>query len=245
MLIDEKNARYFLVAVRGMIEVRGLGAVDGEAICGTAFGKTIVIAGHEFELAEPSVMDLIASVERRAQIISPKDSFQIPLNMDLGCGSRVVEAGAGSGALTLVLLKAVAPQGMVCTYEKREDHARIAEKNVKRSQHSACWKLRIGDICDGIEESDLDGVVLDIPNPWDAAPIAVPSLRAGGHLCCYVPNANQLETTVKAMRRLGLRNIRAFETLQREMTVHERGIRPSSEMMGHTGYLAFGRRTRV
>lgn len=245
ILIDGRGTQHFMVAERRMTEVRGLGAVDGKAVCDSAFGDSITIAGHSFDVMRPSVMDVIGLMDRKAQIISPKDSFQIPMYMDLGCGSRVVEAGAGSGALTIVLLKAVAPEGTVYTYETRDDHARTAERNVRRSEHSSCWRLKMGDICQGIEEKDLDGVVLDIPNPWDAIPVVAPALRAGGHMCAYVPNANQLENTVKAMRGIGLRDLFAFETLQREMMVHERGVRPSCDMMGHTGYIALARKTRL
>lgn len=242
VLVDEMGAKHLAVAERGMMEIRRLGAVDGTAICESSFGDRILVAGHSFRIIRPSVGDIIATMDRRAQTISPKDSFQIPMYMDLACGSRVVEAGAGSGALTIVLLKAVAPAGAVYTYEIRDDHAKVAERNVKRSEHSPCWHLRMRDICQGIEEVGVDGVVLDIPNPWEALEPSASALRPGGHVCCYVPNANQLETTVKKMRAIGLRETFAFETLQREMTVHERGVRPSFDMMGHTGYLALARK---
>lgn len=244
MLIDERGGKHFVVAEPKMIEVRGLGAIDGAALCSSEVGGQLKIAGRLFDVVRPSTSDLLSLLERKAQTISAKDGFQIPMYMDLGCGSRVAEAGAGSGALTIVLLRVVAPEGAVYTYEVREDHAKVAERNVRRSEHAPCWHLRMGDVCEGIQERDLDGVVLDIPNPWDALEAASSALRAGGHVCCYVPNANQLEEAVRKMRALDLRQILAFETLQREMTVHERGVRPSSEMMGHTGYLAFARKIR-
>ncbi len=242
MLVDARGGRHLVVAKRGMIEVRGLGAIDGEAICESSLGDSIDVAGRRFAVVRPSVLDVISFIDRRAQIISPKDSFQIPIYLDIGCGSRVLEAGAGSGAMTLVLLHAVAPSGVVYTYEIREDHAKTAERNVGRSENASCWRLKLGDVCQGVEERDLDAAVLDMPNPWDALEPVAAGLRPGGHICCYVPNANQLEQTVRKMRGIGLSDVFAFETLQREMTVHERGVRPSSDMMGHTGYLAFARR---
>ncbi len=244
ILIDGKGTKHFAVAERKMLEVRRLGTIDGTAICGSSFGDDIAVAGHSFRIMKPSVMDILSQMDRRAQIISPKDSFHIPMHMDLGCGSRVVEAGAGSGGLTIVLLKAVAPAGTVYTYEVREDHAKVAERNVGRSDFASCWQLRMGDVCQGIEETDLDGVVLDIPNPWDALPAAASALRVGGHVCSYVPNANQLESTVRKMREVGFQDLFAFETLQREMMVHDRGVRPSCDMLGHTGYLALARKMR-
>lgn len=242
VLVDARGGKHLTVAERKMIEIRGLGAIDGTAICDSSFGTSIDVAGHSFAVVRPSVTDVISSIDRKAQIISPKDSFQIPMYLDIGCGSRVLEAGAGSGALTIVLLRAVAPEGIVYTYEIREDHAKIAERNVRRSDHSSCWKLKMGDVCEGVDEKDLDGAVLDIPNPWDALGAVAAALRPGGHVCCYVPNANQMADTVRKMRDLGLREVFAFETLQREMTVHERGVRPSCDMIGHTGYLSFARK---
>jgi tRNA (adenine57-N1/adenine58-N1)-methyltransferase len=166
----------------------------------------------------------------------------IPLHLDIGPGSRVIEGGVGSGALTLVLLKAVGPTGRVYSYESRQDYADVARRNIALSENEPSWELKIGDICTAKLESDVDAVALDIPNPWDAMVNVSRALRIGGYACCYVPNANQLETAVKKMREVGLAEIISLETLQREMVVHEGGVRPSFDMLGHTGYLSFGRR---
>lgn len=242
LLVAESGGRHILRARRGMIEVGGLGVVDGNAVCDGTFGDAVAIAGRRFKVVRPSIRDVLASIDRKAQIISPKDSFPIPMYLDVGCGSRVIEAGAGSGAMTLVLLKAVAPDGRVYTYETREDHASVARKNVSRSGLSSCWQLTIGDVCSDVKEEDVDAAVLDIPEPWDALESVYGALRPGGHVCCYIPNMNQLEATANALRDLGFADLLCLEILQREMNVHKRGVRPSSEMMGHTGYLAFGRK---
>lgn len=242
LLAGESDERYVVKARRDMIDVRGLGVVDGSALCDASFGGEIAVAGRRFVLLKPSVLDLLSSLNRRAQIVAPKDSFPIPMYLDISCGSRVIEAGAGSGAMTLVLLKAVAPDGIVYTYENREDHASIARKNVARSDISACWQLKIGDVCTDVDEVDVDAAMLDIPEPWNALASIHRALRPGGHVCCYIPNTNQLESTANALRDLGFFDILCIEILQREMNVHRRGVRPSSEMMGHTGYLAFGRK---
>ncbi len=242
ILVDPKGKKFPMTVKRGMIEVAGLGVVSGDAICGSSVGAWLSVGGREFAIMMPSVKDVLAVMERRAQVIIPKDSFVIPMHLDLGCGSRVIEAGAGSGGLTIVLLKAVAPNGKVFSYETREDFAAVARRNVSLSPYSSCWELRLGDICSAKLEIDVDAVMLDIPNPWDAIDNVVSSLRQGGHLGCYIPNANQLESAVKKMREAGLHETTAFETLQREMVVHEGGVRPSFDMLGHTGYLAFGRK---
>ncbi len=242
MLVDGDGRKSFLRASKTMLEVGRLGVVDGRAICDSSFGDVLTIGGNEFTILRPSILDIVGAVQRKAQIMSPKDSFLLPMYLDLEAGSTVIEAGAGSGALTVVLLKAVAPTGKVYSYDIREDHAKQARKNVEMSGHSGCWDFKIGDICTVELERNVDAVVLDMPNPWDAMDNVCGAIRPGGHLCCYVPNANQLERTVKAMRDAGLSEVFAFETIQREMVVHDGGVRPSFEMLGHTGYLALGRR---
>lgn len=242
VLVDRSGRKFFLRAVRQMIEVKGLGVVDGRSLCDLSPGDTIRIGDSEFVVTRPSIRELVAMVERRTQVMHPKDSFQIPLLLDIGAGSKVLEAGAGSGSLVLVLLRSVAPSGLVVSYEVREDHAAVARRNVSMSDHSDLWEIRVGDICSSELERGFDAAVLDIPNPWDAIDNVVGALRQGAHLLCYVPNANQLETTVKKMREVGLAEVVAFETIQREMVVHEGGVRPSFDSLGHTGYIALGRR---
>jgi len=242
LLIGSNRKRYLVQASRGMIEVAGLGVVSGDVILEASIGDTMTIGGREFIIATPSLKDLLGMIERRAQVVIPKDSFLIPLHLDLGCGSRVIEGGVGSGALALVLLKAVAPEGRVFSYETREDFASLARRNISLSEYARCWEIRVEDVCTAPLEHDVDAVMLDIPNPWDAIDNALVALRPGGHLGCYVPNMNQLERAVRKMRDAGLSEVVAFETLQREMVVHEGGVRPSFDMLGHTGYLAFGRK---
>jgi len=241
LLVDSDGKRFILTAANRMLEVSRLGVIDGAAICNSTFGDRMKVGAREFVLVKPSIRDLLGMMERRAQIMTPKDSFVVPLYLDINSGSRVIEGGVGSGALTLVLLKAVAPAGKVYSYDNREEHASIARKNVALSSHSLCWEMKIADICTANLEPEVDAAVLDIPNPWDALDNVVRAVRFGGHVCCYIPNANQLERTVQHMRKVGLSDITAFETLQREMVVHEGGVRPSFDMLGHTGYLAFGR----
>lgn len=242
LLIDDRGGRHLLEVERKMIEVRTLGVVDGSAICESSYGDSVSVGTRRLLLVRPSIRDILTAIERKAQIISPKDGFAIPHYLDIACGSRVIEGGVGSGALTVVLLKSVAPEGRVYSYELREDHASVARRNVRKAGLDKCWELRIDDVCTAQIADDADAAVLDMPNPWDAVVNMHRALRHGGHICCYVPNANQLESAVRAMRDAGFQDLISVENLQREMIVHEGGVRPSSEMMGHTGYLAFGRK---
>jgi len=242
LLVDSDGKRFILTAANRMLEVSRLGVIDGAAICNSTFGDRMKVGAREFVLVKPSIRDLLGMMERRAQIMIPKDSFVVPFHLDINSGSRVIEGGVGSGALTLVLLKAVAPTGRVYSYDNREEHASIARRNVALSSHSLCWEMKIADICTADLEPEVDAAVLDIPNPWDALDNVLRAVRVGGHVCCYVPNANQLETTVRRMRESKVSEIASFETIQREMIVHEGGVRPSFDMLGHTGYLVFGRK---
>lgn len=242
LLVDSYGKKFVVKAAKQMLEVGGLGVVDGVALCDANFGDRMRIGGRDFIILKPSTKDLLGIIERRAQIMIPKDSFLIPMHLDLSSGSRVIEGGVGSGALTIVLLKAVSPSGKVYSYETRTDYADIARRNVALSDNEAIWHLKIDDVCRAQLEQNVDAVVVDIPNPWDAVENATKALKAGGYFCCYVPNVNQLENAVRKMREIGLAEIVAFETLHREMVVHEGGVRPSFDMLGHTGYLALGRK---
>jgi len=243
LLLLGKNGKKFAVrAAKQMVEVPGLGVVDGEGVCRASLGDRIRVGGQEFLILRPAVKDVLGMIERRAQIIISKDSFTIPMHLDLGCGSKVIEGGVGSGALTVVLLKAVGPSGRVYSYENREDYLEIARRNVRLSEGEQSWEIRLADICTADLEQEVDAAMLDIPNPWDAMDNVFRAIRTGGYIGSYIPNANQLESAVKKMRDVGLSEIVSFETLQREMVVHEGGVRPSFDMLGHTGYLAFGRK---
>jgi len=244
LLLDHDGRRYVFAAERRMLEVGRLGVVDGAKICDSSVGDTLSIGGREFLILKPSLKDLLETMGRKAQIMIPKDSFVIPFHLDIGSGSKIVEAGVGSGGLTLVLLRAVAPTGRVCSYDLRDDHGAVAKRNISMSEQAGCWELRIGDICSMELERDFDAAFLDMPNPWDAIDNVTKALKVGGHLGCYIPNANQLDKTVRKMREAGLAEVVAFETIQREMVVHEGGVRPSFDMLGHTGYLAFGRKLK-
>lgn len=245
IIVDESGRKYSVRLEPRMLDVPGLGVIDGKVLSEVGFGRELRIGTKRLVMLRPSIRDILDVIERRAQIVTSKDSFIIPMHLDIGCGSRVIEAGVGSGGLTVVLLKAVGPQGRVYSYEMREDFAEVARRNVAMTDNASSWELRIGDICSSDLPKEVDAAVLDIPNPCDALANVVSALRAGGHVCVYAPNTNQLDAAVRKMRDLGLGEIVAFETIQREMVVHDGGVRPSFDTLGHTGYLAFSRKVRA
>jgi len=240
-LLDSQNRRHWTVLSEGMMRIPSLGVLDGGSLMGMTSGSRITIAGEDFWILEPGLPELISSLERGAQIITPKDAETIVFRLSLKSGDRVLEGGVGSGALTLALLQAVSPDGTVFSVERREDYAQKARRNIERAGKAANWQLLLGDVKEMELEEEVDALVLDIPDPWLGMESFTRMLRKGGRFCAYLPNVNQMESTVRELRKRGFVEVYALETLQREMEVHEGGVRPSFEMLGHTGYLVFGR----
>ncbi|MBA3044047.1 tRNA (adenine-N1)-methyltransferase, partial [archaeon] len=178
------------------------------------------------------------------QIILPKDSAIIMLYCDVKNGCRIVEAGVGSGALTIALANFVRPDGKIISYEKRNDFADFAKRNIENAGLGEYVEIKLGDVTESIDEKNADAVILDIPNPWDAVKNAYNALKVCGHFCSYSPTMNQVEKTVKTLKHDFI-EIKTFETLQREIVVGEGGVRPSFDMLGHTGYLTFARKAKV
>jgi tRNA (adenine57-N1/adenine58-N1)-methyltransferase len=244
-LLDDRGKRHWVRLDRGMLKVPSLGVVDGDRLLGAGDGATLTLAGKPFVLLTPGTVDLMGSLERGAQVITPKDAATILLELDLKDGDMVVEAGLGSGSLTIALISAVAPDGRVVSVELRPEFAEKGRRNVMRTTFPHLWSVRLGDVKYIKLDLVADAVVLDMPDPWEALDNVRRFLRPGGRLCVYVPNTNQLERAVKEMRSQGFVEVRAVENIQRDMEVHEMGVRPSYETLGHTGYLAFGRFARA
>ena len=206
-------------------------------------GTVIGWAGAEYRVFRPSLSDLLAHLQRRAQIVTPKDAQFLLYLAGVGPGSTVVEAGSGSGALTIVLAHAVGPTGRVISLERREDFLRAARENVRSSGLETRVEFQERDVVrDGLDAHDVDAVVLDIPEPWEVFGSAHEALVSGGHLATYTPTYNQLERGVRSMHTAGFAEVRSLELLERAMHVGEGGTRPEFEMLGHTGFLTGARR---
>ena len=243
-LEDANGKRMFLKVAYGMVKVQSLGALDGSRLRDLDDGSRLTVAGREFTVFRPGALELMESLDRGAQIISPKDAATIIMHCDVKCGDKVIEVGAGSGGLTTALLHAVAPNGRVHTLEMREDNAARAGRNVSRTGLDAYWSYSIGDAreMDAGVDWQADALTMDMPDPWLALPNLERWLRPGGRLCAYVPNMNQVESVVTALREAGYADVRALENIQRFLEVHPGGVRPSFDTLGHTGYLVFARR---
>ena len=242
-LQDDKGKKHWLQIAPGMLKVASLGTVDGSRLMGLSDGSAVSYAGKEFHIFRPGTVDLISSLDRGAQIVTTKDAAVILMHCDLKDGDVVLEVGAGSGALTLAMIRAVMPNGRVFTVELRPEFADRAKKNLRRAGLEKYWDFHIGDARGLKLDIEADALVMDMPEPWLALDGLHASLRPGGRFCAYVPNINQMEAIVNALRGRGYQDVQAIETLQRQMEVHPGGVRPSFEMLGHTGYTVFARKT--
>lgn len=242
-LLDDRGKRHFLRIGEGMVKVLGLGVFDSSRLLDVEEGTRIEFAGSVFVVLKPKATELMESLERGAQVIMPKDAATIVFRLGIGSGETVIEAGVGSGSLTTALLFAVGPTGRVISIELRGDHADKASRNIERTGLADRWRLIVGDAKNVDVGSTADCLVLDLPAPWEALDNLGARLRGGGRLCAYVPNTNQVQETVNALRKQGYVEVEALENIQRGIEVHEGGVRPSFEMLGHTGYLIFARKT--
>ena len=242
LLRNDRGDCYLVTLQTAPVVLEGRAVVDLREAVGKSEGHTVDVGGRPFVLLRPSLADLAAQMRRRAQIITPKDAIALLFLTGVGPGSRVAEAGSGSGGLTLFLAHAVGPAGRVVSYDLREDHQRTARENLERAGFSERVEFRIGDVRQGVQDEALDAWILDLPDPWEGLGPLLPSLRVGGYLAAYVPTFNQLERVVREMRSRGLVDVRAEEVLERGLHVGEGGTRPETEMLGHTGFLAAGRK---
>jgi len=185
---------------------------------------------------------MMEGLARRAQTIGAKDAASILFAADIAPDDLVVEAGAGSGWLTVAIASSVGPRGRVVAYEKREDFAAFARENVGRVGMADRVEVRIADIADGIREREVCAVILDLPSPWTVVAAAWEALRIGGTLASFSPNMEQVKETVAAIRSQPFVDVRTIEIIEREMEVRDVGVRPSFAALGHTGYLTFARK---
>ncbi len=241
-LVDSEDRKHWLKVAYTMLQISSLGTVDGNRFKDLDDGSELEIAGKKFTVFRPGTSELMGSLDRGAQIITPKDAASVLFNCDVKSGDTVLEVGAGSGGLTTALTGAVAPTGKVHTVEFKEENALRAQKNLRRTGLDKYWTYQIGDAREVKVDITADALIMDMPDPENALDNLLPCLRPGGRICAYIPNTNQLELVVNALRERNFSDVFAIEIIQREMEVHRGGVRPSYEMLGHTGYLAFGRK---
>jgi tRNA (adenine57-N1/adenine58-N1)-methyltransferase len=244
-LTDPKRRLYTITLATGGQFHTHRGILAHDDLLGEPEGVVVKsTAGTPYLALRPLLADYVLSMPRGAQVIYPKDSALIVGYADVFPGARVVEAGAGSGALTCSLLRAVGDAGSVHSYELRPEFADVARANVQRffGDLPATWTLTVGDL-DAADDADVDRVVLDMLNPWDVLDTVSRMLVPGGVVCCYVATTTQLSRTVEALRAHGtFTEPWSMESLVRPWHVEGLAVRPDHRMVAHTAFLAFSRR---
>lgn len=243
LLVDPKDRRYLITLVAGATFHTHAGIVAHDDLIGSCEGRTITgSTGRSFLVLRPTLSDVVLKMPRGAQVIYPKDLGAILIAADIGPGQRVLEAGVGSGALSMTALRAGAS---VVGYELREDFADRARANVAATLGlDAPYRVEIRDVTQGIDERDLDRVLLDMPEPHKVVAAAGAALRPGGILLAYLPTINQTALLRQALAEVdapfGLAETQ--EIMRRTWHVEARSVRPDHRMVGHTGFLTTARR---
>jgi tRNA (adenine57-N1/adenine58-N1)-methyltransferase len=245
-LTDPKGRKHSVLLADGATFFTHKGGIDHDALIGQPDGIVVTSSGSvEYLVLRPLLADFVVSMPRGAAVVYPKDAAQIITMADIFPGANVVEAGVGSGALSCSLLRAVGPEGTLTSYERREEFADIARKNVASffgGDHPR-WKLEIGDLAQDLVEQQVDRIILDMLAPWECLPRVADALAPGALVCAYVATTTQLSRFAETMRAQGgFTEPEAWESIVRGWHVEGLAVRPQHKMNGHTGFLVTARR---
>jgi len=244
LFIDRKGRRYLKILERGRkITIRG--EIRADELWGRDEGSRVKLSsGEPFLVLRPTYADLIPLLPRAAQVIYPKDTGPMLVWGDVFPGATVIEGGVGAGAFTIALLRAVGPHGRVISYELREDFAARARRNVATFFGDAPnWELKLRDLYQGFDETGVDRIFIDLPEPGRALDIVARALRPGGVFVSYVPTALQLKEVVESLQQHPLfAEIESFETLLRNWHVKGMSVRPVHRMVAHSAFIIVARR---
>ena len=245
-LTDPKGRRHSVLLAAGASFHTTKGAVRHDELIGGPEGVVVSSVGGTAYLAlRPLLNEFTVTMPRGAAVVYPKDAARLLVEADIFPGARVVEAGAGSGALSCYLLRAVGAHGSLVSFERREDFAAVARRNVEAffgGPHPA-WDLRVGDLVEGLADEPVDRAILDMLAPWECVDALAGVLEPGGLLAAYVATTTQLARLVETLRvHGGFTEPEATETLVRAWHAEGLAVRPRHDMVGHTGFLVVARR---
>lgn len=240
VLIDSKDRRYLVRLSEGGEFHTHAGITFHDAMIGQPEGATVRSnTGARYTMLRPTLAEFVLAMPRGAQVIYPKDLGPILVQADIFPGARVLEAGIGSGALSLALLRAGA---LITGYEVRADFAKVAQANVEKFLGPGRpYVIQERDVYEGIDEVDLDRIVLDLPEPWRVVKHAEGALHAGGILCSYLPTIGQVMALHEALEQSAFGFGHTIEVLERSWHVKGQSVRPDHRMVAHTGFLTTAR----
>ncbi len=243
LLLDPEGKRIVVRLTQNQRVDSHLGFIKHETFLEYAYGSKIPTQlGEGFVMLQPSTLDLLMKVSRATQIVYPKDIGYLLLRMNIYPGMRVVEAGTGSGAMTLALARVVQPNGKVFTYEERAEHQENARKNIERAGLTSFVEFRERDIRGGFDERDADALFLDVREPWVFLAQAHAALKPGGFFGSLVPTTNQVSEMLGEFERMSnWVEIEVSELLQRKYKTNADRLRPDDRMIAHTGFILTAR----
>ena len=243
LLYFDQRRTYLVSVEKGKTFHTHKGYIQLEALIGKEYGTRIASSlGVEFVALKPLLSDFVFKAQRKTQITYPKDVALIVMFSGIGPGSKLVEAGTGAGALTTALAHYVKPDGRVYSYEVRPEFTETARRNLVRAGLLEYVELKNGDVTVGIEETEMDAVVLDLATPWLVVPHAYVALKGGGTLVSFSPTIDQVVKTVEALRENGFIDVQTIECIMRRMQTERGKTRPETLMTGHTGYITSARK---
>lgn len=245
-MTDPKGHRKSLLLEAGKVFHTTKGGLPHDQIIGQTEGVVVTtVGGLNYLVFRPLLNEYIVSMPREAAVIYPKDAAQILMRADIFPGARVLEAGVGSGGLSLALLRAIGPTGRLHSYERRAEFAKVAVANVEQfmgGQHPA-WQVSVGDLAEVVVDEPIDRAVLDMLAPWDCLDAVAGVLVPGGILCCYVATTTQMGRVMDTMRWMGcFTEPAATEVSIRDWHAEGLAIRPGHATTAHTGFLVITRR---
>ena len=246
LLYDVRGRQYLLSLTSTGTFQFDKGVLRHDEIIGSPEGSTLRSSKESPLVAvRPRLADYVLKMKRGAAVMYPKDSGPLITWADITPGDTVLEAGTGSGALTLSLARAVGPKGRVITVDRRSDHSTHAKRVIEgfRGEIPDVIDFRVGDVADAVAEAGAHRIVLDLPEPWDVVPAAAEFLPGGGTFACYVPTVPQVQSVREAMAATKtFVEVDTFEIIMRGWTIDGRSVRPDHRMVGHTGFLTVGRK---
>jgi tRNA (adenine57-N1/adenine58-N1)-methyltransferase len=243
LLVDAKRRRHLITLATGGQFHTHAGVLEHDALIGSPEGSTVrTTLGSRLVAVRPTLAEYVLEMPRGAQVIYPKDLGPILILADVFPGAKVLESGVGSGALTLALLRAVGSTGLVTGYEIRDDFARRAQANVEGFLGADVpLTVEVRDIYEGIDITDIDRVLLDLPEPWRVVKHAEQAMHTGGIMLAYLPTIGQVARLREELAGSAFGMIETLEVLQRTWHVDGQSVRPDHRMVAHTGFLTHAR----
>jgi tRNA (adenine57-N1/adenine58-N1)-methyltransferase catalytic subunit len=247
ILLDGKGRRYLVRLEAGAAFHYHGGAVPHDLMIGSEEGTTVHSStGASLVCFRPRLVDFILKMGRGAQVIYPKDLGPILVYADVYAGARVLEAGTGSGALTMALARTVGAEGRVVSYEVRPEFHEVARQNLEQffGKVPAWVDLRLSDVRDAAADPQrFHRAILDVPSPWAVLSEVSEVLMSGGLLCAYLPTTGQVQELARALEGGGFAEVENFEVMLRTWHVTPRSVRPDHRMIAHTGFITVARKT--